>query len=246
MTRILGLVGAAGGVGTTRLAVASGVALARAGRDVVVVEAAFATQGLAAYLDTAVEADATVLATGEATLAEALYDGPAGVTLCPAVAPFERIARAKQPAAAERLGDQIAAAALAHDIVVVDVPPVAANQAVAAADVADRLAVVTRDTRRGARALARQRDRLAEVGVEPDGVLANRVGNVSGQPVSEGSTVHAVPESSVRRPTDCPAPQGSFTAAVAGAVEDLCGVSLDTGARGVLSRLGRRVGPTRF
>jgi len=242
VTRILGLVGAAGGVGTTRLAVECGVALARARREVAVVEAAFATQGLAAYLDAPIGPDATALATDEATLAEALYEGPAGVTLCPAVAPFEQLARAKRPAAAERLGDRIAAAALAHDTVVVDIPPVAANQAVAAIEVADRLGVVTRDTHRGMRALSRQRDRLAEVGAGPDAVLANRVGNPQDRPVSEGSessSVHVVPESSVCGPADCPAPPGPFTDAVAGAVEELCGVSLDTDTegRGVFDRL---------
>lgn len=243
MTRTLALVGAAGGVGTTRLAVECGAALACDGRDVVVVDAAFATQGLAAYLDCHVEADATALATDETTLAAALYEYPADLpgrlTLCPAAAAFERLARAKRPEAAERLGDRIAAASLAHDAVLVDVPPVAANQAVAAVEAVERLALVTVDSSQGAEALARQRDRLADIGVTPDAVFLNRADD-HGDTVSGGHVVHAIPAGDPAGPT-CVSPDtgGQFATAVVEAVEGLFGTSLDidTGGRGVFDRL---------
>lgn len=58
---IAALVGATGGAGTTRLAVEVGVALAAAGRDVLVVDAALATQGLSRYVDGRLEPDLTTV-----------------------------------------------------------------------------------------------------------------------------------------------------------------------------------------
>jgi MinD-like ATPase involved in chromosome partitioning or flagellar assembly len=241
-TRTLAFVGAAGGVGTTRLTVECAATLARAGRDVVVVDAAFATQGVASYLDQQVERDATALATGSAAIEETLYDIgtdlPGRLAVCPARAPFDRLARAKTPEAAERLGDCIAATSLGHDAVVVDVPPVAANQAVTAVEAVETVALVTTDTVRGGRALVRQRERLADLGESPDHCLANRARD------GPADADIAVPESGVCAPRACPVcshPEGesAFAAAVAEATETLLDSSLDlsVGRSGLLDRL---------
>mgnify|MGYP000102449901 CR=1 FL=1 len=241
-TRTLALVGAAGGVGTTRLTVECAATLARAGRDVVVVDAAFATQGMAAYLGQRVDGDATALATGAAQIGETLHEEsghlPGRLAVCPAQGPFEQLARAKTHEAAERLGDQIAAASLGHDAVLVDVPPVAANQAVAAVEAVQTVAVVTEDTERGVRALARQRERLADVDRPSDCAVANRAGDGF---VDADLTV---PESGVRAPRSCPVcadppGEGAFAPAVAETVETLLGVSLELefGGQGLLTRV---------
>ena len=241
-TRTLALVGAAGGVGTTRLTLECAATLARAGQDVVVVDTAFATQGAAAYLDQQIGGDATALATGSAAIEETLYgtgtDLPGRLAVCPARAPFDRLARAKTPEAAERLGDHIAAASLGHDAVLVDVPPVAANQALTAVEAVKTVALVTTDTVRGGRALARQRERLADLGEPPDYLLANRAHD---GPVDADISV---PESGVRAPRACPVcarPEGesAFAAAVAGATETLLDSQLDLsiGHPGLLGRL---------
>jgi len=240
-TRTLALVGAAGGVGTTRLTMECAATLARAGRDVVVVDAAFATQGMAAYLGRRVDSDATALATGAAAAEETLYELgelPGRFAVCPARAPFERLAHAKTPEAAERLGDQIAAASLGHDAVLVDVPPVAANQAVAAVEAVGTVAVVTADTTRGVRALSHQRERLADLDRPPDSTVVNRAGD------GHVEAALTVPKSGVRAPQSCPvcadpAGERAFASAVAEAVETLLGVSLDLGfgSRGLLTRV---------
>ncbi len=73
MTGTLALVGAAGGAGTTRLAVESAATLAQTGRDVAVIDAAFGTQGLADYVDGRIETDVTALVTDDGVeLADAL------------------------------------------------------------------------------------------------------------------------------------------------------------------------------
>jgi cellulose biosynthesis protein BcsQ len=174
----LALVGATGGAGTTRAALELAAVLGRDGRDVAVLDAGYATQGLADRFDRRIDPDVTALCVDDEPLSAGLYgfDWPVDGRLvaCPARAPFERIARAKRPGAArafERLVDEARAD---HDHVLLDVPPLAANQSVAAVHAADRVAVVVPDTDRGAAALPRTRDRLVDVGVEVDGVVSTR------------------------------------------------------------------------
>ena len=241
-TQILAYVGAAGGVGTTRLAVECGATLARTGRDVAVFDAAFETQGLAAHVRGGIDPDVTTLVTKEVPLDAALYDHaadlPGRLALCPARAPFERLARAKTAGAARQFERQLAAASLSYDVVLVDTPPLGTNQALAAVNAADRIAVVTVDSRRGRDALARTQERLDDVGATADAVIANR---------SDGALEAAdaaVPTSDVRNPGDCPAcvpPDESFAPAVAAAAERALGAELDIEASEE-SRIGGLLG----
>jgi MinD-like ATPase involved in chromosome partitioning or flagellar assembly len=233
-TQTLALLGATGGAGTTRLAVECGATLARAGRDVAVLDAALGTQGLVDYVEGPVDADLTGVVTDEARLADALYECPVGadvpgrLALCPARAPFERLSRAKTAGGAERFEKQLAAAALSYDTVVVDTPPLATNPAVASVDAAERVAVVTPDTVRGADALARTRGRLADVGAGLDAVLANYAGETA--TVTDADA--RIPRTSTAAPGDCPScvpPDGTFAPAVARAVACALGTSLDLG-----------------
>ncbi|WP_299334759.1 ParA family protein [Haloplanus sp.] len=175
------LVGATGGAGTTRLTIELGALLANDGREVAVLDAAFATQGLSDHLTGRLDPDLTTLLTDgrDAPLADGLVEFPVDsddgrLACCPAVAPFERLARAKSPDAARVLESRIDAAAGAFDHVLVDTPPVAANQSVAAVTAADRTVVVTPATTRGRDAVQRMRGRLDDVGVTPDGVVSVR------------------------------------------------------------------------
>lgn len=183
----LALVGAVGGAGTTRLAVEFAAALARDGRDVAVLDAAYATQGLAQYVEGRIAPDMTALCLDDGSLADGMVDLqlglPGRVALCPAFAPFERLARAKTPAAARAFEDRVDEAAGWFDHVLVDTPPVAANQAVAATNAADRVALVTPATRRGLDALPRAAGRLVDVGVDDHRVVANRTPGTAGAEV---------------------------------------------------------------
>lgn len=225
-TQTLALVGAAGGAGTTRLAVESGATLTRTGRDVAVFDAAYATQGLSDYVSGRISTDVTTLVTDDGELTDALYpanvETPGRLSLCPAHAPFERLARAKTAGAAERFGKQLAAAALSHDVVIVDTPPIAANQAVAAVDAADRVAAVTPDSARGSDALARLRASLTDVGATADTVVANFADDRS----IAGADAY-VPTSDVVDPGSAPvclSPDETFAPAVAA----MAATALDT------------------
>jgi cellulose biosynthesis protein BcsQ len=220
------LVGAVGGAGTTRLALEIGALLARDGREVALLDAAYATQGLADHVPGRIDPDATELALSDGPLSAGMIDldvDPGRLAACPARAPFERLARAKSSDAAERFERRVAEAAETFDRVIVDAPPVAANQAVAAVTAADRVAVVAPDTRRGRDAVPRLRDRLADVGVAAAAALYNRTDD----PPADADA--AVLESDAP-PADvpvCATADGAFPAAVAGATEALFGVDLD-------------------
>jgi cellulose biosynthesis protein BcsQ len=192
------LVGATGGAGTTRLTVELATTLAAGGRSVAVLDAAFATQGLADYLPGELAPDLTSLVTdaSDAPLASGLVDlpieVPGQVACAPVRAPFERLARAKTAAAARRFEERIEEAAAGHDHVLVDVPPVASNQAVAAVTTSDRTAVVAPGTDSGADAVQRTVARLRDLGTEHDVVVATR-GSLPGAdvtvPAGESETV---------------------------------------------------------
>lgn len=231
MTRTVAFVGAAGGAGTTRLTVEVGTILARTGQDVALVDADYETQGLADYVDGPIEGDVTALVTDEATLEETVHpvglDTPGQLSVCPARAPFERLARAKTAGAAERLEKQLAALALSHDAVLVDTPPVASNQAVAAVEAADRTVAVTPDSARGGDALARLNGRIQDIGQQIDSVVATFA---DGGPVIDEADAH-VPTTETTAPAACPSAfdeQETFGPAVATAAE----VAID-GAVGV-------------
>jgi len=225
---VCALVGGVGGAGTTRLALEFGATLAADGRSVLVVDASYATQGLVTACRERVDPDLTRVVTDDRPLAAATYDRevPVGrLVLAPARAPFERLSRAKTSECARRLAGRIGEAAREFDHVLVDVPPVAANQAVAAVTAADRVAVVVPDTQRGVDALPRTLDRLADVDAGADAVVTNRT---DGAPQVEDADV-AVPASETTALASAPVcpGEGEFETAVAAAVATVVGADVE-------------------
>lgn len=195
MTATTAFVGVTGGAGTTRLSVECATGLARAGHSVAVLDAAFGTQGLATAVDGRIDPDLTSVLTGEAAFADALVDAwpelDGRVAVAPAHAPFERVARAKAPDAARQFETCVDHAARRFDHVVVDVPPVADNQSVAAVHAVDQRALVAPDARRGGDLLPRMRGRLVDLGAEADALVTTRVDGESPTHLPEAD--HAVP-----------------------------------------------------
>jgi MinD-like ATPase involved in chromosome partitioning or flagellar assembly len=239
-TSTLALVGAAGGAGTTRTAVEMAATLGRADRSVAVVDAAFGTQGLATYVDGRIADDVTAVALGESAFETALYDAdydvPGRVAFCPAHAPFERLARAKTPEAARTLETVVADATARFDHVLVDVPPVAANQAVAALTTADRRALVAPATPRGVDLLPRQRGRLRDLDAPADAVVATRTDAPDAVAVADAD--HDFPAGDPVGPSALD-PDSVLAPAVAAAAEALLDVELglDFEDDGLLDRL---------
>jgi cellulose biosynthesis protein BcsQ len=254
----LALVGATGGAGTTRTAVELAVVGARAGHDVVVVDAAFATQGLAEYVSGRIGTDLTTLLTDEpdASLPAATYpividddahDGLNGrADVVPTRAPFERVARAKTAEAARALERRIDEAAAAYDTVIVDTPPVASNQAVAVVTTVDRVAAVRPATPHGRDALARLHGRVADVGGSVDATVA--VTRTDTTAAGTGESPNAALDASIG-PTDpsiASAPTtatatGAYTSGIVDAYEALFDTELDLefDRSGVFDRLTR-------
>ncbi|KAB1197503.1 MULTISPECIES: CpsD/CapB family tyrosine-protein kinase [Haloferax] len=218
------LVGTTGGAGTTRLTVELATALAADGHDVAILDAAFATQGLSDYVSGALDPDVTALLTDAAdeSLAAGLVEfevpGDGRVAVCPAAAPFERLARAMSVDAAQAFEGRIAEAASEFDVVLVDAPLLASNAAVAAATTCDRVALVAPATDRGADALGRFTARAADVGATIDTTVST-FGSLPDADV-------AVPESESGTVADAPACQddpelAAGVAAVAEALLDI-------------------------
>lgn len=225
-------VGVAGGAGTTRLTVEAAAMLARDGRDVAVFDAAFATQGLAQYVHGRIETDVTRLLTDESVAPSEAFvdldvDADGRVAVCPAYASFAGLAAAKTAEACERFGDLLRETASVFDAVLVDAPPVGDNPSVAAVTATDRTALVAPASHRGADALPRARDRLADVDAGVHAVIANRAGD--DHPI-ESATV-AVPTSDVVGVSEAPAcdgdATGAYQSAVGAVVETAFEVSLD-------------------
>ncbi|WP_435146532.1 AAA family ATPase [Halobaculum sp. P14] len=252
MSRTVALVGAAGGVGTTRTAVECAAMLARDGFDAAVVDAAYATQGLSEYVPGRIDPDVTALCLDpdrsvvdglvEVPLAGAGADAdssrsdgdatPGRVAVAPALAPFERVARAKTVEAAQALEARIEELNARFDAVLVDVPPVAANQSVAAVTAADTVAVVTSADTHGADAARRMTDRLIDVGASPDHVVA-----VGGALADADAAIPTGPTEVAAAPA-CLG-DDAFAAGVADATRTVCDLPLDVefDERGALNRL---------
>ena len=228
------VVGACGGAGATRLTVEVAGTLARAGESVAVLDAAAATQGLAGYVPGRIDPDLTrVLLEDDCALPAALVDldlpVPGRAAVAPIRAPFERLARAETAGAARSLTDLLAGPTVGQfDHVLVDVPPVATNLAVAAATASDRVTVVAPPGERGADAVQLTRGRLADVGSAPPGVVVDEATGRGERALVDADAT--VPESDLRAPSEAPAVvdhDPAFAQAVAAATEGVAGVAVD-------------------
>jgi cellulose biosynthesis protein BcsQ len=242
----ISLVGTTGGAGTTRLAVDVAATLARDGRTVAVLDAAFATQGLARYVSGRIDPDLTTLLTDEDyALTDGRYDlpldVPGNVACWPAHTPFERLARSKSPAAAQRLERLIEHAGRTFDHVVVDTPPIAANQSIAAVLATAHVALVAPATYRGSDGVAIMRDRLSDLGAGADLVVAN--GSLD-HPVSSADV--SIPDGPSMARETAPTvldPDEAYAPAVATLTERLINESLDLefAEEGLLDAVTERV-----
>lgn len=173
-TTTAAFVGVTGGAGTTRTTLEAAVVLAADGADVAVLDAAYATQGLGDVLSGRLDPDLTTLVTDRtddplsAGLVDLDVETPGRVVCCPVDAPFERVARAKSVEAAQAFERRIEEAAATVDHVLVDVPPIAANQAVAATTACERVCLVSPGGHRGSDATNRLHERVVDVGSAVD------------------------------------------------------------------------------
>lgn len=228
----LALVGAVGGAGTTRLTVECAGTIARSGRSVAVLDAAFSTQGLQRHLRRRPNPDlTTALLDEDVDLSQAFVplelEGAGSVVVAAASAPFERLARANHPDIARALEQEMAAAAIGHDAVLVDTPPLATNQAVAAVTTADRVAVVAPDSARGRDGLARVQGRLRDVGAPRGYVIATAAPDAQGELEDPDVRVPRLPGDATGTPTTVD-PTATGADEVAAALAAAIGLEIET------------------
>jgi cellulose biosynthesis protein BcsQ len=241
---VAALAGATGGAGTTRLTLETGALLARTGERVAVFDAAFDTQGMVDHVEGRVEADAVDLVTDDAVEpADAMVEQPTAgegaLHLAPARAPFAGIARGKTEGAAQSFESTLRAAADRFDRVLVDTPPLGANQAVAAVTAADRVSVVAPATTRGIDALQNVRGRIEDVDATVDATVGNRHATAT---VVESAFDVVVPEHPETVPSAVPVADdedGAFAQTIAAVARVAVGADPDVefDADGYLSRL---------
>jgi len=223
---------ATGGAGATRTSLELAATLGRAGHAVAVLDVDVATQGLAAHVPGRIEVDLTTVLVDDASLPDAtvdlelpaVHDAGGRLAVVPARAPFERLARAKTPGAAQTFETVLDDAAETYDFVLVDTPPVATNPAVSAVTAVDRVAAVTPASQRGVDALQRLRERLEDVGAAPGLAIANRAdGDHPVQAADVALPTHGVAAPDVPSAAD---PDPAYAPAVAEAATALFDVDL--------------------
>ncbi|MCK4326977.1 MAG: cell division ATPase MinD [Candidatus Diapherotrites archaeon] len=140
MTRIIAIASGKGGVGKTSLAANLGVALAKMGKRVLVVDTdlQMANLGLMLGMEGRPITLQDVLA-GEASLADAIYDGPGGIRFVPAGLSIEKFRRVDD----EKLADVIKELAEQADIVLLDTAAGIGNDVLASLHGATEVLVVT-------------------------------------------------------------------------------------------------------
>jgi Flp pilus assembly CpaE family ATPase len=143
---VVACVGATGGVGTTRTAVELARLAAAHDRAPLLVDTAVATQGLARLLVETPPRDlCDALADPEGLALDAIaVELPSGLVLVPIDAPLCAIAPALRAEAAGALAAAIAEAAADRPLVIIDVPPVATNLAIAGITSADVILLLHR------------------------------------------------------------------------------------------------------
>lgn len=247
--RTAALVGIAGGAGTTRTAVELAGALARADRSVLVFDLDFATQGLSQSVGGRIDPDVTAVLTDDGIDVEAAaipweVPGDGRLDVLPAFAPFVDVAAAKAPAIAEGVGDRLREATDTYDHILLDVPPIASNQAIAGVDAADRVAAVFPPTDRGIDSLQRTKGRLEDVGSSLDLAIATRTAVASAPADADAVVPELPPKPAPDRPTSVAGSEESV-GTVAETAATLVDIDLEIGSAGrngsVVDRVRRRI-----
>lgn len=114
-TNVLAIAGAKGGVGKTTTSINLGAALTEAGADVAIVEADLAMANVADFISVGDSADLHDVLTGNANVADATYETPAG-TVLPSGMDLSGFADAN----VDELADVVAELRDRHDLVLLD------------------------------------------------------------------------------------------------------------------------------
>ncbi len=143
---VVACVGATGGVGTTRTAVELARLATTHDRRPLLVDTAVATQGLARLLPTTPRVDlCDALSDTDAVDLDAIaVDLPSELRIVAIDAPLCSMTTALTAEAAAALTDAIAHAAGTHPLIIIDVPPVATNLAIAGLISADEILLIHR------------------------------------------------------------------------------------------------------
>lgn len=202
---ILALVGAAGGAGTTRLAVETAGRITARGETAVLVDTDFATQGLAEYVPGQFPTDIVGALCDqrpiETVTSPLSVDHTPPPQAAPSFAGLSRVATALETDAAAHLSEELSALTDTYEHVLVDTPMPVTNPAIAAVAAADTVGVVFPRSVRGIESLHRTAGFLNDIDVAAGVQLSNACRQPS--PPEDPADI-AVPELDRVPPRDAP------------------------------------------
>lgn len=171
MTRVISVASGKGGVGKTTITANLGVALATYGEEVIVLDADVAMANLELILG--MEGKSITLQdvlSGEATIDEAIYEGPGGVKIVPAGISLEGLRKVKL----DRLEEALEVLIEDADILLIDAPAGLEKDALAAIAAAQELILVTTPEVPSISDALKTKIIANKLGVEIVGVVINR------------------------------------------------------------------------
>lgn len=172
MTKIIAIASAKGGVGKTTTAINIGTALARFGRQAVVVDANLSTPNIGIYLGAAITPSSVHDAVnGKESIRKCIYTHPSGVRIAPASIALHE---SKNPSL-KNLKKVIKELEGTHEVVIVDSSPGLGEDMVSAVSAADEVVVVTTADLPAVTDALKTIETIESHGVTVVGVALNRV-----------------------------------------------------------------------
>lgn len=171
MTRVITVASGKGGVGKTTLTANLGVSLSTYGERTVVLDADIAMANLELILG--MEGKSVTLhevLSGEASIEDAIYEGPSGVRVVPAGISLEGLRKVKM----DRLEDALSRLIEDTDILLIDAPAGLEKDALAALAAADELILVTTPEVPSISDALKTKIIATKLGVNIVGVVVNR------------------------------------------------------------------------
>lgn len=178
MGKIIAVISGKGGVGKTMVTANLGIALSKAGFRVCLIDADVAMANLSLMLG--MQASPITLhdvLLGEASLHDALYDGPAGVSFIPSGLSLESYRRVDS----EKLADVLEPLAGEFDFILLDAPPGIGKDVMAALSASHESILVTMPTSPAIADLLKVKIIAQRLGNKPIGIIMNCVRKERGE-----------------------------------------------------------------
>lgn len=178
MGRVIALISGKGGVGKTTITANLGIALAKRNAKVCLVDADIAMANLSLLLN--MQSSPITLhdvLLGEATIQDAIYEGPAGISFVPSGLSLESYRRVDT----ERLQGIISSIANQFDFVLLDAPPGIEKNVMAVMGAADEILLITTPHSPSVADVLKSKITAQRIGTRVSGIIVNMIREEKGE-----------------------------------------------------------------